>query len=169
MAHGPRYRIPFRRRLEKRTNYKKRRALLLSYKTRMVVRRSSKYVQVQFIDYDVQGDKVVTTAYSRELTKYGWSGSGKSIPAAYLTGYLAGKRALDSGVTAAVLDLGLAISHPNGRLLSALKGASEAGVDVPHDPKVLPSDERVSGKHIDDKTPDLIQKVKAQIDTLKEA
>ena len=48
----------------------------------------------------------------------------------------------------AVLDIG---RHPkSSRLFAALKGAVDAGLSVPHSEKVLPSDERIKGKHIDE-------------------
>ena len=168
MAHGPRYRVPFRRRREGRTNYRKRRALLFSNKPRMVVRNSSKYVRVQFVSFDSKGDKVEVSAFSRELSNYGWTGSGKSIPAAYLTGYLAGKRALKMGHEEAVLDIGTATPHAGGRIFSAMKGASEAGVEIPHSEDAAPDENRLSGSHIDEKMPELVEKVKSQIDSMKE-
>ncbi|RLI44668.1 50S ribosomal protein L18, partial [Candidatus Bathyarchaeota archaeon] len=38
MATGPRYRVPFRRRREGKTNYRLRRALVLSKQPRLTVR-----------------------------------------------------------------------------------------------------------------------------------
>jgi len=43
------------------------------------------------------GDTVVASAHSRYLLEKGWKGSRKSVPAAYLTGYLAGKKAIGKG------------------------------------------------------------------------
>ncbi|MDG6220520.1 MAG: 50S ribosomal protein L18 [Candidatus Thermoplasmatota archaeon] len=169
MSQGPRYRVPFRRRKEGKTNFVRRRNLLLSEKTRVVVRRSSRYIRVQFVNYDEKGDQVIATAFSRELPQYGWEGSGKSIPAAYLTGYLAAKRAAKSGLEEAVMDIGLHNPHPKGRIFSALKGVTDAGIEVPHNESILPEDDRLGGAHIDEKIPGLVEKVKNQIDSAKEA
>jgi large subunit ribosomal protein L18 len=34
-------------------------------------------------------------------------------------------------------------------LFAALKGAVDAGLDIPHDPAIFPSQDRIMGKHID--------------------
>ena len=94
MKQGPRYRIKPRRRREGRTDYRKRLKLLKSRKTRLVVRKSLKNTLVLFIEYKEEGDNVIATATSKELTsKYNWKFSTSTTPAAYLTGLLAGKRA----------------------------------------------------------------------------
>ncbi|HID74143.1 MAG TPA: 50S ribosomal protein L18, partial [Thermoplasmata archaeon] len=49
MAHGPRYHVPYRRRREGRTDYRRRLALLSSRMTRAVVRRSGRHITVQFV------------------------------------------------------------------------------------------------------------------------
>ena len=149
MKGGPRYKVPLRRRREGKTNYRKRFALLLGGKTRMVFRRTNKYVLVQFVDFDLKGDRVVAAAHSKELVKlYGWKGSGKSTCAAYLTGFLAGARFLQKGGREAVLDLGLLKPSPGSRAFAALKGVLDAGVRVPHGEGVLPSPERIRCEHV---------------------
>ncbi len=163
MAHGPRYNVPFRRRREGRTNYRKRRALLKSRLPRAVVRRSLKYFTVQFIEFDPIGDRVLVSATSKELKKYGWTANCDTTPAAYLTGYLAGKRALSKGIDEAVLDIGLAHPHPGGRLFSALKGMLDAGVWVPSSEEVLPAAERIRGEHLGEKTPPMFAEVREKI------
>ncbi|MGC9210332.1 MAG: 50S ribosomal protein L18 [Acidilobus sp.] len=149
MKGGPRYKVPLRRRREGKTNYYHRFRLLLGGKTRMVVRVSNKYVVVQFIDFDLKGDKVVAAAHSRELEKlYGWKGSGKSTCAAYLTGFLAAARFLQKGGREAVLDIGLHKPARGARVFAALKGALDAGVKVPHGEEVLPSEDRIRCEHV---------------------
>ena len=125
----------------------KRLALLKSKKTRVVVRKSLSNIMIQFVNYEPAGDKTLVTASSMELKKLGWTSTG-NIPAAYLTGLLAGKKAKDKKVSEAVLDLGIQIKTSGSRLYAALKGVLDAGVDVPHSPEILPSDDRISGKHI---------------------
>ena len=49
MATGPRYKVPFRRRREGRTNYHLRLKLLLSRQDRVVVRKSARNIQIQLI------------------------------------------------------------------------------------------------------------------------
>ena len=151
MATGPRHRVPFRRRREGKTNYRSRRALVLSRTPRLVVRLSLKHTVVQVTEAEAVGDKVVVSAHSRELAKtYGWLGSGGNVPAAYLTGLLCGFKAKASGVEKAFLDIGLNIPSKGTRVFAALKGVVDAGVEVPHSEDVLPDEDRVSGKHIAD-------------------
>jgi large subunit ribosomal protein L18 len=98
--------------------------------------------------YSDRGDQVLAGAVAQELRKLGWTGSTGNLPAAYLTGFLAGKRAAAKGVTAAVLDLGRQHPTKGGRLFAVLKGLLDAGVDIPHDAGVLPDPERVQGAHL---------------------
>lgn len=149
MATGPRYRIAFRRRREGKTNYRRRRALVLSDLPRFVVRCTLRRVITQMIRPEIVGDKVLVSADSSELAeRLGWLGSCSNLPAAYLTGLLCGYKALTSGVKEAVLDIGLQSPTKGARIFAALKGVLDAGVLVSHDDGILPSDDRVQGQHI---------------------
>ncbi len=149
MARGPRYRVPWRRRREGKTNYYKRLKLVLSGKPRFVVRRTNKYIVVQVAEAKVEGDRMLAVAHSRELVKlYGWKGGTKNTSAAYLTGYLAGLRAIKAGIKEAVLDIGLATPVKGSRAFAALKGGLDAGLDIPHSEEIIPSEERIRGEHI---------------------
>lgn len=151
MATGPSYRVPFRRRREGKTNYRLRRALVLSRLPRLVVRRTLKHVNIQIVKAETPGDKVIVSAHSRELVKtYGWQGNCGNVSAAYLTGLLCGFRAVVHGVKKAVLDLGLQFPSRGARVFAALKGVLDAGVTVPHSESVLPDETRISGKHVVD-------------------
>jgi large subunit ribosomal protein L18 len=98
--------MQLKRRRKKKTNYKKRLALLKSEKTRLVIRKSISNISIQFVNFDPKGDKTIVTVISTELKKLGWT-KGGNIPAAYLTGLLAGKRAKEKKIQEAILDLGL--------------------------------------------------------------
>jgi len=148
MATGPRYKVPFRRRREGRTNYRKRLALLLSKKPRMVVRRSNSDVLIQLVEFSREGDRTVLTCSARMLKEYGYELSFKSVPAAYLAGLLFGFRALAQGYDEAVLDIGLTTSTKGGRVYAAVKGALDAGLYVPCDEGMFPEDARLMGEHI---------------------
>ena len=151
MATGPRYRVPFRRRREGKTNYRARRALVLSRVPRLVVRLTLKHAIVQVIEAESIGDKVLVSAHSNELAKaYGWLSNRGNIPSAYLTGLLCGFKAMANGVDKAFLDIGLHIPSKGTRIFAALKGAVDAGVEVPHSEDILPDEGRISGKHIVD-------------------
>ncbi len=149
MARGPRYKVPRRRRREGKTNYYKRYRMILSGKPRFVVRKTNKYIWAQVIIAKPQGDITVAAAHSRELVKrYGWLGGTKNVPAAYLTGLLAGLRALREGITQAIIDIGLHRPTRGARVFAALKGALDAGLEIPHSEEVLPSEDRIRGEHI---------------------
>ncbi len=148
MARSSRYKVRFRRRREGRTDYKKRLALLKSGLPRMVVRRTNRNIIVQFVRFRPEGDEVIAYAFSKELSKFGWPYGGKNTPAAYLTGYLAALRAKRSGVDRAILDIGRFPSTRGSRLYAALKGALDAGIELPHSPEILPEESRIRGEHI---------------------
>jgi large subunit ribosomal protein L18 len=164
MANGPRYKVPFRRRREGRTDYRQRARLLRARIPRAVVRISLRNVSVQIIDYDPQGDKVVATAHSRELSEMGWDKACGNLPAAYLTGFLAGKRAKKKGVDSAVLDIGLRNPSKGSGVFAALKGIIDAGVEIPHGEQVLPTKDRLVGKHIGEGIEKLVHDVKNRME-----
>lgn len=151
MARGPRTRVPFRRRREGRTDYRSRLALLKSGETRLVVRRTGGNVIAQFVNWAEEGDQVAATAVGLELSKLGWNGSPKSTPAAYLTGLLAGKRAMDAGIDEAVFDMGRHRPVRGSKVFAALKGVVDAGVWIPHDDSMFPSEDRLTGDFLDQK------------------
>ncbi|TLX68162.1 MAG: 50S ribosomal protein L18 [Thaumarchaeota archaeon] len=122
-----------RRLREEKTNYRKRRYLLMGRRDYITVQISSENTLVQIHKPEMQGDKVLASAHSRYLLGKGWKGSRKNIPAAYLTGYLAGKKALGKGVKAAVLYSGT--RKYTQRMAAALKGVIDAGLEVPADSK----------------------------------
>jgi len=161
MAQGPRYKVPFRRRREGRTDYRQRARLLRARVPRAVVRQSNKYTVVQFIDYDAAGDRVIVSVHSRNLKGLGWTSTTDNIPAAYLTGYMAGKKALKNGVDTAVLDIGLKVPAKGASCFATLKGMVDAGMNIPHGKEILPPEERIMGEHI---STDL----KAQVENIRE-
>lgn len=149
MAKGPRYNVRYRRRREGKTDYKKRRGLVISRRTRLVIRASNKNLSAQLVEAKPEGDRVIASALSKELAKkYDWRGGTGNLSAAYLTGFLAGVRSLKQGVTDAILDLGLRRATPGSRLFSALKGALDAGLRIPCDKRVLPDESRIKGEHL---------------------
>jgi len=154
--------IKFKRRIEKKTYYKKRLALLKSGKVRLVIRKSLSNISVQFVNFKPEGDETIASAVSAELKKFGWNRSG-NIPAAYLTGLLAGKKAKEKNVTEAVLDFGLQTSTKGSRIYAALKGALDAGINIPHSKDILPSDDRIRGKHISEEISKQFDDVKKKI------
>lgn len=149
MATGSRYKVQFKRIREGKTDYRARKQLLISRKPRLVVRKSLNQTEVQLIVPGQNGDLTLASANTAELKKFGYSGGTGNLPAAYLAGLILGKRAKKIGKNEAILDIGLYHATKGGRVFSALKGALDAGIDIPHEPEILPSFERISGMHID--------------------
>jgi large subunit ribosomal protein L5e len=168
-AYFKRFQTKYRRRREGRTDYYARTRLVLqdknkydSPKYRLVVRISNRKIIVQVIYATLKGDKVLTSAYSTELAKYGVTTGLKNYAAAYATGLLVARRLLKQvgldgdyeGETEAtgeyciteaneegsnpfkvILDCGLTRICPGSRLMAVVKGASDGGLYVPHNEK----------------------------------
>jgi len=164
MKHGPRYRVKIRRHREGRTDYRTRLKLLKCRKTRIIVRKSLKNTQVQFVEYTSGGDKVLTSANSKELIKkYNWKFSVSTTPAAYLTGLIAGKKAKEHGINEGVLDIGRNMPTKGSKLFAALKGVIDAGINCPHDDSIIPSEDRIMGKHLNNEIMPVVNEIKSKV------
>jgi len=130
-------------------------------KSRLVVRITNSRVIVSVIKAYLDGDRVVAYADSTELKNYGVDFGLTNYFAAYATGMLCARRLLsDSGLDKiylpkteagkyeltedvederrafkVFLDIGLARSSTGANVFAAMKGASDAGLLVPHSPK----------------------------------
>lgn len=166
MVEGVSRSVNLKRRREGKTDYDQRLQLLKSGKTRAVVRLTNRRAIVQFIDYHPDGDKVRTSANNLHLEDFGWSSKKVNLPSAYLVGFLAGKRAQEEGIHEAVLDIGMNKPEKGGKIFSALNGLIDSGVDIPHDPDILPSEERTKGEHIGEDTVQRFEEVKGQLEEL---
>ena len=147
-AHGITHDVHFRRRREGRTDFAARLALLKSGKPRMVVRKTNRYVTVQFIQPSEKGDVTVATATSKQLQKACGFPGKCNTPSAYLAGMLAGKRAAGKGVKEIVLDIGLHTASKGSVVFAALKGAVDAGLQANFDKEMVPSEDRIKGAHL---------------------
>ncbi|MDD5417359.1 MAG: 50S ribosomal protein L18 [Candidatus Nanoarchaeia archaeon] len=146
---------PFRRRREGRTNYRKRLKLISSGKTRIVIRRTLKNVIIQFIDFEAKGDRTRLTVVSKELVNLGWKSHTGNIPASYLTGLLAGKKASALKIKEAVVDTGLHTNTKGSRIYAAIKGLIDSGIKINADEKVFPPMEKIKGSNA--KNPEIVK------------
>jgi len=175
-----------------KTDYYARKRLVVQAKDkynsprfRFAVRFTNKAVICQIIYAEMTGDKVMCSAHSTELTKYGIVAGLKNYAAAYATGLLCARRLLTSlkfqnedgeeqtlselyegqdcdGYVRSVkygrrtlyvedleweterrpfrcnLDVGLKATTLGSRSFGALKGASDGGLDIPHNYKKFP-------------------------------
>jgi len=150
-----------RRLREEKTNYRKRGTMLMGKRDFITVNISNQNTQVQILTPGMTGDKVISSAHSRYLIEKGWKGSRKSVPAAYLTGYLAGKKAISKGAKNAILYTGT--KRYTQRMAAALKGIIDAGLKVPASEDTFPPEDRINGKHLTVKND--VSKMKSTIDS----
>ena len=98
-AYYKRFQVKFRRRREGKTDYFARKRLVVQDKNkyntpkyRMIVRTSNKDICCQIAYARVEGDRIVESAYSHELPKYGVKVGLTNYSAAYCTGLLLARR-----------------------------------------------------------------------------
>ena len=131
-------------------------------KYRLVVRFTNRDIITQIVYSEISGDKVLAAAYSHELKRYGVTQGLTNWAAAYATGLLLARRVLtklgladqftgveeatgEHTLTEAVetddgerrpfkafLDVGLVRTSTGNRVFSAMKGASDGGIYIPH-------------------------------------
>lgn len=142
------YTVGFRRKRKSLTNYRRRIKILSAKMPRLVVRKSLKNIQASIVEYNKKGDIVRVASHSQNLKKLGWEYNTGNIPAAYLVGYLLGKKAKNAEVGQVIFDIGQSKSVKGSRLYSVLAGALDAGLSIPCSKEMLPSRERLSGAHI---------------------
>jgi len=134
-----------------------------SPKYRMVVRFTNKDIVCQIVYATLKGDIVMCAAYAHELKKYGVVAGFTNYAAAYCTGLLLARRLLkklgmdeqyvgqtevdgeyyeveedeegDRSPFYAILDVGLARTSTGARVFSAMKGAADGGLSIPHEEK----------------------------------
>jgi len=179
-AYFKRFQVKYRRRREGKTDYRARKRLVVqeknkyqSHRYRFVVRFTNTTVITQIIFSEIDGDKVLTSAYSSELPRYGIPVGLKNYAAAYATGLLLARRTLkklgmdseyegnktiDGNVFQpealeerrpfkALLDVGTRATTTGARLFGALKGASDGGFYIPHNEKRFPGYDRASKEY----------------------
>jgi len=179
-AYFKRYPVKYRRRREGKTDYYARKRLVVqakdkynSPKYRLVVRFTNTNVIIQIVYAKLNGDYVLTSAYSNELQKYGIKVGLTNWAATYTTGLLAARRVLAKlgladkyeGITEpdgtvalieeledeprpfkAFLDVGLKRTSTGSKVFAALKGASDGGIFIPHGEKRFPGYDAESKK-----------------------
>ena len=150
-----------KRRKQSKTDYLGRLKLLKSGKPRVVFRKTNKYIIAQYVTSKQAQDKVILGVTSKELMKNGWakeSGSLKSIPASYLTGYLIGKQIIKKSLDMPIVDFGMVRVLHKTNTYAFLKGLIDSGVEIKCE-KGFPDEEKIKGK-VD------IEKIKSSIDKL---
>jgi large subunit ribosomal protein L18 len=97
------------------------------------------------------------------LKEYGWKFSCDNLPAAYLTGLMIGKLAKKKKIAEAILDSGLYSSTKGSRIYAVVKGAVDSGLKVPIEEEVIPSKDRIEGRHISEDMVKEFENIKKKI------
>jgi len=168
-AYFKRFQVKYRRRRAGKTDYYARKRLITQDKYkynypkyRFVVRLTNRDIICQIIYSKINGDYVLSSAYSHELPRYGMKAGLTNYSAAYATGLLLARRVLakigldkkyegnlapngeDYKVEElsegprpfkALLDIGLVRTTTGAKVFSALKGACDGGLNIPHSEK----------------------------------
>jgi len=163
MKFIPTFTMPFKRRREGKTDYKRRLKLLTSKKSRLVVRKSLKYIIGSIVEFTEKGDRTLATASSKELKKMNWKFATDNLPAAYLTGLILGKKAVKANIKEVVLDIGLNSATKGNRVFAFAKGVLDSGIKVPISEEVFPSEERIKGSHIKPEVASEFEKIKGKL------
>ena len=100
-AYFKRYQVKYRRRRQGKTDYYARKRLIVQHKAkyntpkyRLVVRFTNRYCICQVVYSQIDCDRVLASAYSSELGRYGLKCGLKNYAAAYCTGLLVARRLL---------------------------------------------------------------------------
>jgi large subunit ribosomal protein L18 len=121
----------------------RRATMLKSEIPRLVVRKTNKYIIMQIVKNKEAQDQIICCANSIELKKLGWSGSFKNIGAAYLTGILIAKKAIEKKIKSVIPDFGIYRSTKGSKLYAALKGVKKGGIEINFKDEMAPSEERL--------------------------
>ncbi|MBT4870615.1 MAG: 50S ribosomal protein L18 [Candidatus Diapherotrites archaeon] len=147
MSKDKTFETKFRRRQQGKTDYVKRLAYVRSKKVRIVVRKTSTQIIAHAVKYNPVGDETLAAVTSKDLTKYGFYGTNNT-PSAYLVGYLLGKK-LNGKVEEAMSDIGRRNPSHGGVVFACLQGVVDSGINLPLSNKAVPSEDRISGKILD--------------------
>lgn len=162
--------IAKRRRREAKTDYAKRIKLLKSNSPRIVFRKTNRYLIAQYVISKEAKDEIKLGTNSKELLKFDWpkefSGSLKSISAAYLLGLLISKKIKEKKLEKPIIDFGMIKMIHKTKTYAFLKGLKDSGLDISCDDEFCPEESRLKGEHMKNKIP--FEEIKSKIEKLSE-
>ena len=154
-----------KRRRECKTDYHRRIKLLKSGKPRLVLRKTNKYLVVQYVLSTAAQDEIIFGISTKILLKNGWpkekSGSLKTLPASYLLGILVGKKIIVGKLEVPIFDFGLQRVLRGSKIQSFIKGVVDSGVKIKYNEKAFPDEKRIEGVHLKEKIP--FQEIKSKL------
>ncbi len=146
-----------RRKREYKTDYLKRIKFLKSNSPRVVFRKTNKYLIAQYTTSKEAKDKIEFGLTSKELLKFGWpkefSGSLKSISAAYFLGLLMSKKIKEKKLQKPIIDFGMIRMISKTKTYGFLKGLKDGGIDISCKKELFPEENRIKGEHLKNKIP----------------
>ncbi|MEK6830322.1 MAG: 50S ribosomal protein L18 [Nanoarchaeota archaeon] len=149
-------RINKRRRREGKTDYAKRINLLKGGSTRIVFRKTNRYLTAQYVKSKQAKDAAEFGTSSKMLLQYGWpekaSGGLKSVTASYLLGILVGKKIIDKKKLP-IIDFGMIRTVHKSRAYAFIKGLVDSGMAIKHKEGIFPDENRIRGEHLKNKIP----------------
>jgi len=158
-----------KRKVERKTDYKKRLGLLKSEKARLIFRKTNRYLLSQYVISEEAKDKIIFGITSKELLKFGWpkefEGSLKSISASYLTGYLTGKKIKDKKLETPILDLGMIRIIEKSKPFAFIKGLIDSGIKIQCKEEKFPDEDSLNGKSLKEDFSKHFDKVKSKIES----
>ena len=160
-----------RRRQENKTDYSKRIKFLKSGLSRIVFRKTNRYIIAQFVISSEAQDFLKQSITSKELLKYGWPkelhGSLKSLPASYLTGFLIGNKIKENKLLKksekVVVDSGMIKKVHKNRFFAFLKGLKDSEIEIECSEKFFPDENRLKGKHLKKDFSKFFEEIKQKI------
>ena len=157
-----------RRRKQSKTDYGKRIKLLKSGFPRIVFRKTNTYVLSQYVETKEAQDKVIFGFCSKDLFRYGWpkefENSLKSIPAAYLLGFLSGKRIQKEKLKTPLPDFGMSRMVHKTKVYAFLKGLIDSGLELKYKKDIFPDENKLSGKNLKKDFSSEFSKIKSKIE-----
>lgn len=153
-----------KRRKEQKTDYKKRIDLLKGERSRVVFRKTNRYIIAQYVVSEEAQDKIIIGITSKDLLEYGWpkeaQGSLKSISASYLTGYLIGKKIKEKKLEEPILDFGMIRVLHKSKPYAFIKGLKDAGINIKCKEEFFPEKERIDSEKFKNKIEEIKKKIK---------
>ena len=129
-----------------KTNYRRRKAILIGRRNFITIKTSNQHIHCQLIKPSLRGDIVLAFSNSKELAKHGWKGSSNNLSASFLVGLLLGKKMLGTDNNSAILYTGKTTF--TSKVAACLKGIAASGVEIPLSEDSLPDDNRINSSHV---------------------
>ena len=158
-----------KRRRKNMTDYKKRIGLLKGNRPRIVFRKTNRYLIAQYTTSIETKDRVEIGVNSIALMNYGWpkefKNSLKSMPAAYLLGFIMGKKIINEKKQVPIADFGMTRVLHKSKVFAFIKGLIDSGVGIGTGEKkdAFPSEERIMGKNLKKDFSERFKEIKSKI------